>query len=265
MFEWTKLTTVPLIKEKVCYVWRVKTHAYHPDYEDILTHEEVQRAERYRQEIDRKRFVLGAVLARFILGKELAINPRDIPIIRTCPTCDKLHGQPRLPAENIYWSVSHSGEEVVVAFSRCLRVGIDIEKIQPDMKDLPVSTILNHEEQDHFNHVLPADKPNVFYTYWTRKEAVLKALGTGFSQSPKSVHFTSTDDDRINWIKSEPKGDSKKAGGQIIDLPLGEYYKGALALLNGDAQDIRILDGTYLLAQISCKESDLKLSRHRYD
>ncbi|WP_078578263.1 4'-phosphopantetheinyl transferase family protein [Salipaludibacillus agaradhaerens] len=254
MSEWAQLTTVPPLKEKGCYVWSIKTHAYHPDYEDMLTHEEVQRAKRYRQVIDRKRFVLGAVLTRFILGKELAINPLDITIIRTCPTCGKPHGQPRLPAENIYWSVSHSGEEVVVAFSRCLRVGIDIEKIQTDIENLPVSEILSHEELDHFNHIVPADKPNVFYTYWTRKEAVLKALGTGLSQSPKSVHFTSTDDDRINWMMSEPKGDSKKAGGQIIDLPVDEHYKGALALLNGDAQDIPILDGTYLLAQISRKE-----------
>ncbi|UTR13172.1 4'-phosphopantetheinyl transferase superfamily protein [Salipaludibacillus sp. LMS25] len=243
MSKWARLTTVPQLKENGCYVWRIKTHAYHPDYEDMLTDEEVQRAQRYHHVIDRKRFVLGTVLTRVILAKELNITPRDIPIIRTCPTCGKPHGQPRLPAESIYWSVSHSGEEVVVAFSRSLRVGVDIEKIQTDIEDLLVSTILTHEEQEHFYRA--ADKTDVFYTYWTRKEAVLKALGTGFSQSPKSIRFTLAGN-RINWSMNESKEDLRKVTGQVSDIPVGAHYKAALALLSGVKQDIYLLDATYL-------------------
>lgn len=77
------------------------------------------------------------------------------------------------------FNISHAGNIVVCAVANKGSVGIDIEK--------PVSLSVEDfrqqfapEEWDAIRHD-PAS-PEIFYRYWTRKEAVLKAAGTGLNE-----------------------------------------------------------------------------------
>ncbi|WP_300672898.1 4'-phosphopantetheinyl transferase superfamily protein [Soonwooa sp.] len=83
------------------------------------------------------------------------------------------------------FSSSHSEDLVVVCASKTLKCGIDIEFIQAreisDLKDF-----LHPKEQEYLestNHNLSA-----FYEIWTRKEALLKAVGLGVSAEFSSVN-----------------------------------------------------------------------------
>jgi len=78
-----------------------------------------------------------------------------------------------LPSEGKYWSVTHKPEYVGGVIS-AERIGIDVEKIRPCSDALFRKTAIK-EEWD----LNDGDPDIFFFRYWTAKEAVLKASGTG--------------------------------------------------------------------------------------
>ena len=83
-----------------------------------------------------------------------------------------------LPFNGTYWSVTHKNEYVggVVCPSP---TGIDIEKICPRAKSLFRKTA------DEAEWALADTTFTTFFRYWTAKEAVLKASGTGLRDLSK--------------------------------------------------------------------------------
>ena len=88
------------------------------------------------------------------------------------------HGAP-LPFNGTYWSLTHKIRYVgaVVAFAR---TGIDIEQIRPCSNALCKKTADKTEWGLADNH-----SPALFFRYWTSKECVLKATGTGIKDLSK--------------------------------------------------------------------------------
>jgi 4'-phosphopantetheinyl transferase len=77
---------------------------------------------------------------------------------------------------NIQFSITHSNNLIVVAASDNMVVGIDTEFIQP-INILEMEKFFSHQEWKNLaNNNFDV---NIFYTYWTKKEAVLKASGLG--------------------------------------------------------------------------------------
>ncbi len=75
------------------------------------------------------------------------------------------------------FNISHSGSYCICGIHTS-EIGVDIEQIKPvELKDF--YSILTGSEQKFINK--SSDPFHGFYTIWTRKEAVIKALGTGFS------------------------------------------------------------------------------------
>lgn len=87
-------------------------------------------------------------------------------------------GKPFIPGGPEF-SISHSGEMVVVALSQSGEVGIDIEKIRA----IEVDDFSNYvPEIAGLKGKLGDDQlSTIFFDCWTRKEAVLKGYGSGLS------------------------------------------------------------------------------------
>ena len=97
-----------------------------------LSSEEQERADRFRSEHDRTRFLLGRVVARSVLGHCLQKPAGDVQL-----TLDRL-GKPVIasPSEPpIHFNISHSGDYVLFALARDRRVGVDVEQLR-ETKDL---------------------------------------------------------------------------------------------------------------------------------
>jgi hypothetical protein len=92
---------------------------------------------------------------------------------RSCPSCGRHHGRPRLPGTGPDVSISHSGATVAVAVSTAGAVGVDVQQVADDsVHDLSPLVLAESEAR----HVVVARD---FFIYWTRKEALVKATGDG--------------------------------------------------------------------------------------
>ncbi|MCX4762239.1 4'-phosphopantetheinyl transferase superfamily protein [Streptomyces sp. NBC_01275] len=135
---------------------------------------------------DRDRFLLGVALSRLLLGELLDVPPADVPLRRVCARCGGPHGKvrldrsaaPRLPEYG--FSVTHSGDVVGVAVCRGVEVGLDVEDAYGAVDvDTAARTALSDAELAALYARPPAERRLAFLRTWTRKEAVLKALGVG--------------------------------------------------------------------------------------
>lgn len=144
----------------------------------LLSCDEISRCESFKSDARRNESATGAALLRLLVEDELGVDPRSLPVHRSCRDCGKPHGPPRLPPQlGMHASVTHAGRWVGVAV--CSQpIGVDIEPHQPRFIDIQ-DDILTHREKLRVENKSLQDRIVALTSAWTRKEACLKALGVG--------------------------------------------------------------------------------------
>jgi len=154
-----------------CQVWFADLGAERPEHLALLDEVERGRRVRYQRDVDRTRFTVAAALLRLVVAHETGTGPGSVRIDRSCEQCGAPHGKPRVLDAGLHVSVSHSGDRVAVAMTRDAPVGVDVEVItERDVAGLAHSVLSDAE---------PVSRTEDFYTYWCRKESVVKATGDG--------------------------------------------------------------------------------------
>lgn len=99
------------------------------------------------------------------------------------------HGKPCMEGPgSIGFNVSHSRAHSLIALSASGEVGCDIEDRFTDEDVAPLcSLILHPTELRAVQQLPPGEGTQAFRRYWVRKEAALKAMGTGFLQDPREI------------------------------------------------------------------------------
>lgn len=148
------------------------------DYRDtddrLLTPGEAGRAASYRLEADRRRFVLATAVLKRLVAAMTGVAPAEVPIDRGCPDCGRQHGRPRVRLPDApYVSIAHAGDLVAVAAGTGAPVGIDVELQHHRLLEI-ADQLLGPGES--------AGDVEALTRLWCRKEAVLKALGTGLRE-----------------------------------------------------------------------------------
>jgi 4'-phosphopantetheinyl transferase len=142
----------------------------------LLSDEEKARAARFVFDDHRRRFIVRRGALRSILARHLDMRPHEIEF-RT-----GRFGKPYLPqaGTQLSFSASHSREVAIVAVTSEGRVGADIEWVQelPDWQDL-ARRFFTPREQNDIENQSDGERTQSFLRCWTRKEAFIKALGTG--------------------------------------------------------------------------------------
>ncbi len=99
--------------------------------------------------------------------------------------------------ETIDFNISHSGKYVICAISTSAKIGIDVEEI----KDIPLTDFTNQFSADEMKNIVNAENTlRSFYGLWTKKEAFLKAIGTGLYVPLNKVQVTNN---KITWEKND--------------------------------------------------------------
>ncbi len=194
--------------------------------EGRLTADERSRAAGYRLDEDRDRFVASANLLRDTVAAELGTD--RFVVTRTCVTCSRPHGRPRVPGTDLEVSLAHRGDVIVVATSWRIAVGVDVEHSDA-VDDRAYDIVASEAERRH-----GADAEHRARV-WARSEAILKATGTGFARDPREV--TAAADGTVIWAGSGPAA-------RWVDLAIGDLvgsgYVAAAAWLSGWGCDVHV-------------------------
>ena len=150
---------------------------------ELLDDEEKARWRRFVVERAKRQFSLCRGALRILLAERLGCSNDELSF-------DYLeHGKPVARVNGrratIGFNVSHSGRHGLMAFADRGALGVDVEERLP-RRDLDGigSKVYGPSERQALAAAAGAQKLHLFYRLWSLKEALIKALGTGFSLNP---------------------------------------------------------------------------------
>lgn len=145
--------------------------------EALLTEDEKARGRTFVSPRLRQRFVAGRARLRSLLGQHLGLDPRALVFMQNA------FGKPRLAHHpSVHFSLSHSGDQAILAVSDQLELGADIERVRA-LDHLDLARRYFHPNETTLIGSLPRpdEQLQAFFRIWTLKEAIVKALGVGLS------------------------------------------------------------------------------------
>ncbi|MBX9390662.1 4'-phosphopantetheinyl transferase superfamily protein [Streptomonospora halotolerans] len=244
-----------------CDLWWGDLTATSPDrlrtLSALLDADERQRHARFRLQADKDRYALAHGLARLAVGRAAGIAPESVTFDLRCVPCERKadppdrgpHGKPRPsgPAEGWEISFSHSGDRVLLAMARGVRVGADVERVRSLRAGLDglLDHALTEGERADLAALGPQEREAAFFTYWSRKEALLKATGEGVGNL---TAVTLSVPGAPIEVRSWDSPDAPAPGHvHLRDIPAGDEYRAAVAVLTPRPLEIAVRDAAELL------------------
>ena len=159
------------------------SHAWLQHLESLLSSSERQQYVNIIADTERRRHETTRAVLRLVLGQLTGVPPAEV-----CLGIGK-HGKPYMISVGVVnFSVSHSQSHSLIALSRCDVIGCDIEgRFQDDDVHRLGPVVLHAAELKSMQGLKRRDLHEAFMRCWVRKEAVLKAMGTGFGADPTCV------------------------------------------------------------------------------
>lgn len=186
----------PRLGSREVHVWTaVVQENRHPAEESvsILAPAEQERFRRFSHRRDAAAFLSRRVFLKVLLAGYLEGDPVQISFAARCASCGSTgHGKPHLTSprtdHGLEFSTSSSKGRVLVGICRVSPLGVDVEKVAPE---LPVAELLAYagspEERRAVSALPEAGQASSFTLLWALKEAYLKALGIGLSRHPREL------------------------------------------------------------------------------
>ncbi|MEO5626473.1 MAG: 4'-phosphopantetheinyl transferase superfamily protein [Dokdonella sp.] len=148
------------------------------------------------------------------------------------PTIERAqHGKPFSPElPDLDFNLSHAGAHVLLAFARAQALGIDLEHGERQVS-LPeiAHRFFAPAEAQALDRMSPARRQSAFLELWTRKEAVLKALGAGLQFGLARVEFTVEQDGAVGALAHIAPEGGCTADWRVLALRPAAGLIGALA------------------------------------
>jgi 4'-phosphopantetheinyl transferase len=185
----------------------------------LLDEAEQKRAAAFYRDKDSRSYTSAHVALRLLLGERLQMPPEAVRFVReTCPTCGEPHGRPAVAGGGLHFSLSHSGALALIGTAP-VTVGVDVEET-PTLKVATDTARMLHADETAELDALAGDaRAEGFGRVWTRKEAYLKALGTGLSRSPA-----------LDYMGTGPVPAQDLPGWALWDVQAPQGYVAAVAL-----------------------------------
>jgi 4'-phosphopantetheinyl transferase len=187
-------------------------------YEEILNFTEHDHARKFRFRQHRERYIFAHGILRRILALYLQCPPQQIAFDQN------EFGKPSL-CDTQRWltfNLSKSEDLVVLAITKNQSIGVDIERIRY-VRGIDAMARYYFTERERFllEAAPPEERDRIFHTWWTRKEAYVKAVGRGLSIDLTSVDVA---------ILGQGLDAGNIDGWCLSDLVMPSGYIGALAV-----------------------------------
>jgi 4'-phosphopantetheinyl transferase len=183
--NWREATPPLPLSNEEAHVWAVPIGEYATKAEQrlaLLSHDERMRAEQFQLEAPRRRFVIARTALRRLLGAYLDMPAAEITLAY------RPRGKPLLgrtsASGSLQFNLAHTHDLVLIAITRGCDVGVDIERLRAVSHLESIARRYFHpaEVGEILNAPLES-RHEAFLRCWTAKEAVIKATGTGLTDS----------------------------------------------------------------------------------
>ena len=187
----------------------------------LLSPDETARADRFLRREDRARFTAARAWLRRVLAAHLGEAPEHLAFA---------YGEQGKPAlddpRGLDFNLAHSGPHALLAVSPGFPIGIDIEE-ERETEAKVAERFFSPSEVRALSAHRGDTRRSAFFRCWTRKEAYLKALGSGLA-TPLDGFTVSLDagDARLLDIRDAPR---EAAEWQMADLSPSPGLAAALA------------------------------------
>lgn len=194
---------------------------------EMLSADEQHRADKFKFNDGRARYIAGRSTLRRLLGRVLKLDPSALVFRYT------ERGKPELDgatAGQLHFNISHSDGLALIALTRSQNVGVDVESVRAVNYGEDIAARFFSNRESAGLAALPvAERPAAFFNLWTRKEAWLKATGDGIAESLKRVEvsFLPGEPARVLNIADAP---DEAARWTLVDLKPADGFTGTLAI-----------------------------------
>lgn len=173
----------------------------------ILSTEEVERADRFRFDADRNRFITGRAVVRHALSRFADVEPADWRF-----TVNSF-GRPQIagPAEfrQLRFSASRTNGLTMCAVTRGREIGADLECL----REYPANIVESYFSQNEARAIRQGtleERSFLFFAKWTLKEAYCKAKGLGLSIPIAKTSFSLVNEQPRMTIEPPLEDDSAR-------------------------------------------------------
>lgn len=196
----------------------------------LLSPDEYQRARRFHQRADRRRFIAGRGILRKILSLYLGLTPDELQFVYN------KYGKPFISTDQnrgaFSFNLSHSNGMALYAIARERRVGIDVECMREDLAILEITERFFSKDEFEALKAAPSDqRTKAFFNCWSRKESYIKAIGMGISYPLDEFSVSLAPDVAPALLKVEADA-AEAARWNMYELEVGEGYAAALIVEN---------------------------------
>lgn len=220
-------------------IWRLSLNLI-PDSvkSDIssLSADEVDKAESFKFEKDKHRYIVSHTFVRNVLSRYLNVDPATIEFEVN------EYGKPSLKEGGIEFNMSHSVDFVLLAATHAGRIGIDIEKIRLGIASHVIARQYFSSAEIEELQSLPSEEDRVtaFFVGWSRKEAYIKAHGLGLALPLESFDVSFTENPPL--LRATRPDAEEAAKWTLRTIEVNSSYKAAIAVENTNKLDYRFWD-----------------------
>lgn len=197
------------------------------DYRSLLSHDELQRLQRFTHAESRRLFLVGRGLLRKTLSQYTGHDPRGLEFSYNA------HGKPSLktPVERpLEFSVSHTGGLAVCAVALDDPLGVDVERDRTVSNPLEIARRFFAPAEATALEKLPVDRRGAaFIELWTLREAFVKARGVSLMTRPADFAF-SLSADREATVSFSESSEERPGDWQFFQFRLATDYRVAVAV-----------------------------------
>ncbi len=220
-----------LLGQETVHVWRANldlSSAQISHLHSVLSTDEIIRAERFRFEQHKNRFIAARGILRKLLGQYLKVSPKNLEFRYG------ERGKPELAdsrtANNLQFNLSHSQDLALFGFATHARIGVDIERLKPMPDAIKMAQrFFTPQESTLVRDRVGIKQMQMFFRLWTAKEAYLKALGTGLSGSLSSFNIEFHSNGRIGLSSTREDAEATAKWFLCSCVPTSNYI-GAVAV-----------------------------------
>jgi 4'-phosphopantetheinyl transferase len=218
------------MREREIHVWSARLDRGSEDLGHLwatLSREERSRAMSFYFSRHRERFIAARGILRNVLARYLRLSAHEVRFSYGASGKPALAG----PSEtaDLCFNLSHADDLAIYAVGRSAKVGIDLERIRPELAEGAMAeSFFLPTELSEFEALPRKAQVESFFANWTAREAYVKARGDGLSEGPSKFEILQNSNEEVPTLL-DPSG----AAWSLYRWKVERHYLAALVVPKG--------------------------------